>query len=244
MNHATLIFLGLLASFLCSWTGMVLAPQVQIGRQQPDFQLQPLNHAIVEGDVGEIYPQARAGLYNQGREIYQREGCYYCHSQQVAAHPADARWTKLNRFSVHRDYLFDQPALFGVQRIGPDLANVGLRQPDENWHLVHLLAPNAFMDGKAGDKSSMPPYLHLFEFRKIMPQGGSTMALKLPESVVLPKEYRTGYEVVPTSEARALVAYLQGLRQDVNIFEAPMYAPGARTNAVKPTATATNGPAN
>ena len=237
MNHGTLIFLGLLLTFLGSWSGMVLAPQVQIGRQQPDVQLQPLNRPPAEGDVGEIYPQARAGLAAQGREIYQREGCYYCHSQQVSPHPADARWTRLNRFSVHRDYLFDQPAMFGVQRLGPDLSNIGLRQPDENWHLVHLFAPNAFMDGKAGNKSTMPPYLHLFDYRKVMPQGGSTSALKLPESVVLPKQYQDGYEVVPTAEARSLVAYLKSLRQDVNLFEAPIYQPKGKTNPVSQTAT-------
>lgn len=233
MNYGTLIFLGLLATFIGSWSGMVLAPQVQLGRQQPTFQLQPYGKPPAEGDVGEIYPQARPGLVAQGREIYQREGCYYCHSQQVTAHPADARWTQLNRFSVHRDYLFDQPAMFGVQRLGPDLANIGLRMTDTNWHLIHLYAPNAFMDGKAGQKSSMPPYRHLFETRKIMPQGSSVDALKFPDSVKVPE----GYEVVPTAEAKALTAYLLSLRQDVNLFEAPMYAPKAKTSAVSQTAT-------
>lgn len=235
MNHATLIFLGLLATFIGSWSGMVLAPQVQLGRQQPDYQLQPYGKPPMDGDLGEIYPQARPGLVAQGREIYQREGCYYCHSQQVTGHPADARWTQLGRFSVHRDYLFDQPAMFGVQRLGPDLANVGLRMADTNWHLIHLYAPNAFMDGASGQKSSMPPYKHLFEVRKIMPQGGSSDALKLPKSVEVPGGDK--FEVVPTAEAKALTAYLLSLRQDVNVFEAPMYAPKAKTNSVSQTAT-------
>jgi cbb3-type cytochrome oxidase cytochrome c subunit len=104
---------------------------------------------------------------------------------------------------------------------------------DTNWHMIHLYSPQAFMDAKAGQKSSMPPYRHLFELKKIMPQGSSIEALKLPPSVHVPE----GFEVVPTAEAKALTAYLLSLRQDVNLFEAPMYAPTPKTNSVSQPAT-------
>jgi cytochrome c oxidase cbb3-type subunit 2 len=33
------------------------------------------------------------------------------------------------RRSVARDYIFDRPHLMGTMRTGPDLANIGARQP-------------------------------------------------------------------------------------------------------------------
>ncbi len=226
MNHATLIFLGLLVTFVGSWSGMVVAPQIQLGRQVPAGQMQPAGRAPVEGDAGDIYPLARVGEAEQGRQIYRKEGCYYCHTQQVGVTPADLRWTQDGRFSVHRDYLFDQPALFGPLRLAPDLSNIGARMPDARWHLLHLFSPQAVVE-----KSSMPPYRDLFERRKVDPKFGPSS-----EALAFTPEQRKGLwldadeEVVPRKEARELVAYLLSLKQNVNLFEAPMYAP--KTNAV------------
>lgn len=227
MNHATLIFLGLLVSFVGSWTGMVVVPQIQLGRQTPVAQLQPLNHAQLEGDLGEVYPQANAGLAEQGRQIYRKQGCYYCHSQQVSVGPAETRWTQNGRFSVHRDYLFDQPALFGNQRLAPDLSNIGVRLPDTNWHLMHLYAPQALVE-----KSSMPPYRDLFVRRKVDPKfGPAANALAFTDEQRKGLNLESDEEVVPKDEAKALVAYLLSLKQNVNVFEAPMYAPKTNQTA-------------
>ena len=128
--------------------------------------------------------------------------------------PDIARGWGLRR-SVAADYLFDSPPLLGSQRVGPDLANVGLRLPDANWHLVHLYNPRAEVKG-----SAMPPYRFLFTTRKV----GRAPS---PDALVFPAGFapKAGYEVVPTDAARALVAYLQSLRVDVPLFEAPMAAP-------------------
>jgi cytochrome c oxidase cbb3-type subunit 2 len=231
MNHVTLIFLGLLVTFVGSWTGMVVVPQIQLGREIPSGQMQPIGKPPIDGDPGDIYPQARVGLAEQGRQLYRKHGCYYCHSQQVNGSPTDLeRWTKDGRFSVHRDYLFDQPALFGPQRLAPDLSNVGARLSGAEWHLMHLYAPQLLVE-----KSSMPPYPELFERRTVDPKfGPSPDALPLTEELrkSLPRALRleANQEVVPKEEAKALVAFLLSLRQDVNVFEAPMYAP--KTNAV------------
>ena len=119
------------------------------------------------------------------------------------------------RRSVAADYLFDAPPLLGSQRVGPDLANVGLRLPDASWHLVHLYNPRAEVRG-----SAMPPYRFLFTTRKIGREPS-------PNALVFPAGFAplAGCEVVPTDAARALVAYLQSLRVDVPLFEAPMAAP-------------------
>ena len=102
----------------------------------------------------------------------------------------------------------------GGQRLGPDLANIGVRKPDANWQLNHLYAPASVVPS-----STMPPYRFLFEKRKIGRQP-SASALQLPAGF----GPESGYEIVPTDEARALVAYLMSLRADVPLFEAPMSA--------------------
>ena len=119
-------------------------------------------------------------------------------------------WGK--RRSVAEDYLFDNPVMLGSQRIGPDLANIGVRQPDPNWHLRHLYAPAAQVKG-----STMPPSRFLFAKRKIQRQ-------RSPDALALPPELAVdqGYEVVPTPEANALVAYLVSLRADAPLFVAPL----------------------
>jgi cytochrome c oxidase cbb3-type subunit 2 len=131
------------------------------------------------------------------------------------------------RRTVAEDFLFDYPVMPGQQRIGPDLANVGLRLPDLNWHLRHLYAPRLL-----AKESTMPPYRFLFQKRKIE-QNPS------PEALVLPKEFapESGYEVVPTHEAIALAAYLTSLRADAPLYVAPLTAPSSAP------ASATNAPA-
>ena len=48
-------------------------------------------------------------------------------------------WGK--RRTVAEDFLYDYPVMLGQQRIGPDLANIGARRSDANWHLLHLYSP-------------------------------------------------------------------------------------------------------
>ncbi len=142
-------------------------------------------------------------------------------------------WGK--RRSVAEDYLFDSPVMPGSQRVGPDLANIGMRNPDPNWHLRHLYSPK--LEAK---ESTMPPYRFLFDKRKI-DQAPSPDALALPPDLAPPP----GFEIVPNPDAKALVAYLLSLRSDTPIFDAPFTAPPAPqtegTNA--PAAAATNAPA-
>jgi cytochrome c oxidase cbb3-type subunit 2 len=62
-----------------------------------------------------------------GREVYIREGCYYCHTQQVRdpQNSSDLERGWGMRRSVARDYIYENPPLLGSVRIGPDLANIG-----------------------------------------------------------------------------------------------------------------------
>ena len=62
----------------------------------------------------------------------------------------------------------------------------------------------------------MPSFKFFFEVRKIG-------AAPSPDALNLPKEFAPadGYEVVPKSEAKELVAYLLSLRADAPLYEAP-----------------------
>jgi hypothetical protein len=54
-----------------------------------------------------------------------------------------------------------------------------------------------------------------------------------PDALNLPKKFAppAGYEVVPTTEARQLAAYLLSLRADAPLYEAPFTPPQVSTNA-------------
>ena len=114
------------------------------------------------------------------------------------------------RHSVAEDFLWDNPVQLGSIRVGPDLANVGLRY-DKNWELVHLYAPQGEVKG-----SIMPPFRFLFKVQKVG-EAPSPDALQLPEGFTPP----AGYEVVPKAEAKNLAAYLLSLRADVALHDAP-----------------------
>jgi len=133
------------------------------------------------------------------------------------------------RRTVAQDFLYDSPVQPGVMRIGPDLANIGLRPYDADWHYRHLYAPDSVIQG-----SKMPPYRYLFEKRKI---AGEPTPDALKWTGDLAPE--AGYEIVPKPEARALVAYLLNLRAEAPLFEAPFTPPPRKiseTNAPPTTA--------
>ncbi len=298
MNYGPLIFLSAFLALASSWFGLVLAPQLQVGR------LQTTNTLSAEMN----YPVTRPGFAREGLDVYRANGCAYCHSQQAGqtatvcdvvlteagtnkaaliaalrkvrpeiSEPEAGEWTtKLpksvlegvkraqadaavselkvgdakaelhivpvgpdiarnwgKRRSVAEDFLYDYPVMLGEQRVGPDLSNVGLRLPEPNWHLLHLYAPQLQVKG-----SAMPPYRYLFETRKIE-------RAPAPDALALPAGFapRPGYEIVPTAEAKALVAYLASLRANADLFVAPLTvpaAPPASTNAPPASGGATN----
>jgi len=140
-------------------------------------------------------------------------------------------WGK--RRTIAQDFIYDSPVMLGSQRIGPDLANVGSRLPDANWHLLHLYDP------KMVPGSPMPPYRFLFEKRRIE-------RVPAPDALVLTGDLvpEKGYEIVPGPAARALAAYLTSLQANEPLFESPITVPApapAATNA--PAGGDTNAPA-
>lgn len=143
----------------------------------------------------------------RGLQVYVSEGCVYCHTQQVRPLPQDT--SRYGRPSAPGDYarleptgLWRQtPSVLGTERTGPDLSNIGERQPGATWHHIHLYQPRALVEG-----SVMPAYPWLYQV-EARPDSGDTV-------VPVPDEHGPdGGAVVATERAEALVAYLQSLQQ-------------------------------
>jgi len=140
----------------------------------------------------------RTGDAERGRQVYMREGCGFCHTQFVRDLPMDRPY---GRASQPGDYVLEDPPMLGTQRTGPDLADVGRRQPSEAWHLIHLYDPRAVVP-----QSVMPAYRWYF-VEKDQASPGDVVA-PVPAS-----HASRGKVIVAGPEARALVAYLLSLKQ-------------------------------
>lgn len=105
----------------------------------------------------EPYPGVKPypALQLAGRDVYVREGCYGCHSQQIR--PFRSETERYGPYSVAGEHVYDRPFQFGSKRTGPDLARVGKRYSDE-WHRIHLMKPQDVVP-----ESNMPAYPWLKE---------------------------------------------------------------------------------
>jgi cytochrome c oxidase cbb3-type subunit II len=91
----------------------------------------------------------------RGRDIYQREGCYLCHSQMIR--PFRDEMLRYGHYSLAAESQYDHPFQWGSKRTGPDLGRVGGKYSNE-WHVAHLLRPRDVVPG-----SIMPNYPWLLE---------------------------------------------------------------------------------
>jgi len=85
------------------------------------------------------------------------------------------------------------------------------------WHHLHLYSPRSI-----NVDSNMPSYRFLYQTRRIT-DAPSADALKLSGSEAPPE----GWEIVPTYEAKCLVAYLMSLNQSHPLKEVRSTAPAA-----------------
>ncbi|MDN3548613.1 cbb3-type cytochrome c oxidase subunit II [Mucilaginibacter aquaedulcis] len=152
--------------------------------------------------------KALTALENEGKAVYVAEGCIACHTQQVRNVDMDKVWGE--RPSVAADYARNTrmdtwrstALLMGSERTGPDLTNIGKRQPVSDWHLLHLFNPRTVVK-----ESVMPSYEWLFEVKDYPFVEDVT--------VNVPDEFKKGIsgKIVATHKALALVAYLKSLKQ-------------------------------
>lgn len=143
-----------------------------------------------------------------GKNSFIANGCVACHTQQVRNIDMDKMWGTRPGIAAdyagitRTDFWRNTATLMGTERTGPDLTNIGNRQPSLAWNLLHLYQPRAVVD-----KSIMPSYKWLFEVKNEVGKD--------EVEVIVPDQFRkkiTG-KIVATQEALQLVAYLQSLKQ-------------------------------
>jgi cytochrome c oxidase cbb3-type subunit 2 len=172
-----------------------------------------------------------------GRNVYVREGCYTCHSQQVRAFRDEVE--RYGHYSLAAESMYDHPFQWGSKRTGPDLARVGGKYSND-WHVAHMKNPREVVP-----ESIMPGYAFLAE-RRVDPKDvaahlRANRAVGVPYSDEMIAESAADLRIqadpnadptgllkrypgavtsgegggAPVTEMDALVAYLQGLGTQV-----------------------------
>lgn len=141
-----------------------------------------------------------------GRDVYIREGCSTCHSQQIR--PLVAEVKRYGPYSDAGEFVYDRPFLWGSKRTGPDLHRVGGKYSDE-WHRLHMIDPRSVVP-----ESIMPGYPWLAE--RAADASGDVKA-RLEGLTLLGHPYEQSVidgapdAVAGQTELDALIAYLQML---------------------------------
>lgn len=126
-----------------------------------------------------------------GRDIYVREGCYYCHSQMVR--PFRDEEARYGEYSKAGEFVYDHPFQWGSKRTGPDLHRVGGKYPD-SWHYNHMRYPKDMTPN-----SLMPEYPWLIEDDLDV----STTESKISAMRTLGVPYPDGYEKEAMADLKA-----------------------------------------
>ena len=183
MENDVKLTAGAMVSLAAATAALVVLPYIQVRDIPPPPGLKPYTEQQL-----------------RGRAIYVANGCVYCHSQQPRDRnlgpDAKRGW---GRPSVPGDYVYDKPHLLGTMRTGPDLFNIGARQPSKDWHLGHLYQPRAYSPA-----SIMPAYPFLFRIKEAA--DDTDVVVHMP-----PAYAPAGKVVVATQDALDLTAYLMGL---------------------------------
>lgn len=140
-----------------------------------------------------------------GRDLYIREGCVGCHSQQIRMLRAEVQ--RYGPYSLASESVYERPFLWGSKRTGPDLTRVGERYSDE-WHRIHLRNPRVVVP-----ESNMPGYPWLAQQPVKSDDIGDRMrALRMLGVPYTDAQIAAAAQVLQgKTEEDAVVAYLQGL---------------------------------
>ena len=158
-----------------------------------------------------------------GRDIYVREGCYNCHSQQIRTLVGDV--LRYGDYSKLGESIYDHPYQWGSKRTGPDLAREGGKYP-HSWHYFHMRDPRQISPG-----STMPDYPWLFSDKTDFAALHNKIAVQRRIGVPFPPMTEaeiqqkcdtqaaaivadlksSGAETAPDREIVALISYLQKL---------------------------------
>jgi len=208
-NFRTFFTLVLIA-FLFTWFGLVVLPWVELGHLPP----------IQDEGSTDITPWDTSGMAHAGERVYAADGCAYCHTQQVRPATSGADIIRgwgtakdddgkaITRRTYPRDYIWQGQVFLGNSRDGADLSNVAQRFPDAAKLYSYLYDPYVL-----NPHSSMPEFRFLFVTQKISGQPSQDALVGLPDKDAPP----AGYEIVPTAQAKYLVAYLLSLKKGYHL---------------------------
>ncbi len=166
----------------------------------------------------------------QGRDIYIREGCYNCHSQQVR--PFRSEVERYGDYSKAGEFVYDHPFQWGSKRTGPDLARTGdinsKMYKSAAWHFNHMMDPTSTSPG-----SLMPSYPWLYDSK--IDNGSLERKIEVMQFLGVP--YPEGYAkqaladlkdqaakvaadipgANPDSEIIALIAYMHKVGSGISV---------------------------
>lgn len=206
MNNLAKFTIGIFVTLGFAWLAFVVGARSQYGDLVPTASILE-DDGSVPSDA-DLFPMPLSGIAQQGAEEYAALGCVTCHTQQVrrvdAGFDVERGWGK--RPSVPRDYVLQDHVLLGNSRIGPDLANLGLRDYSDDWLHQHLFEPQSIHPS-----SLCPPSPFLYE----EVEEASPSDIEIPSNVA---DSISRY-VRPSVRANRLVAYLKSLKQDYELPE-------------------------
>ena len=186
-----------------AWLAFVVGAKNQYGDLEPTAESLEEDGSIPVD--AELFPKAMPGIAQLGAKDYLSLGCTTCHTQQVRSEKAgfdvERGWGK--RPSVPRDYVLQNEVLLGHNRVGPDLANVGLREYSSEWLHQHLFMPQSVVEG-----SICQPTPFLYE--QVEEPTDKTIETSIDGEPIFIK---------PSIRADRLVAYLEALKQDYELPE-------------------------
>ena len=206
MNNLAKFTIGIFLTLGIAWLAFVVGARKQYGDLVPSPQALEEDGSIPAD--ADLYPVELAGLAKQGAEEYASLGCVTCHTQQVrrveTGFDVERGWGK--RPSVPRDYVLQDHVLLGNSRIGPDLANLGLREYSDEWLHQHLFEPQSMIPS-----SLCPPSPFLY--------GEISEPVHTDIEVTSVDDVDSTRHIRPSLRANRLVAYLQSLKQDYELPE-------------------------
>lgn len=134
----------------------------------------------------------------RGRDIYQREGCYLCHSQMIRPFRDEA--LRYGHYSLAAESQYDHPFQWGSKRTGPDLARVGKKYSNE-WHVQHLIAPRSVV--KESIMPNFPWLMQPLQYKDIEARMSALKMVGVPYSETK-KEYDANVKRFGEEEAKKL----------------------------------------
>jgi cytochrome c oxidase cbb3-type subunit 2 len=207
MNNIFKFALYVFLTLAFAWLAFFVGAKNQYGDLEPTSQYLEENKSIPKG--ADLFPKSMPGVAQLGAKEYLSLGCVTCHTQQVrtidSGFDVERGWGQ--RPSVPRDYILQKEVLLGHNRVGPDLANIGLRGYTREWLHKHLFNPQILAEG-----SICQPSPFLYDVSNENSIGAINADNKADDNA-------STFFIKPSLRANRIVSYLESLNQDYELPE-------------------------